>query len=180
MTVMSPAVNAGSSTLYTNAGGNLSADMDLAGSPRVYNQASGGIIDMGAYEFQGDPVRPDADGILYVDIAAAPGGDGSSWAKALPQLSDALHFARDNAAAWESGSLRIYVAKGTYFPEYRAHDNRKAPNDRNNTFMMVKNVQLYGGFDPAAGVGTMDTRNPAANPTVLSGDICTFNNTSDN
>ncbi|TCS84690.1 putative Ig domain-containing protein [Anseongella ginsenosidimutans] len=153
---------------------------DLAGYPRVYDYNNGGIIDMGAYEFQGNPVRPDAGGILYVDIAAAPGGDGSSWAKALPQLSDALHFARGNAAIWESGSLRIYVAKGTYFPEYRAHDNRKAINDRNNAFVMVKNVQLYGGFDPAAGAGTMDTRNWAANPTVLSGDIGTLNNIADN
>src|SRR5690606_41923016 len=128
--------------------------------------------------FHGNPILPDANIILYVDIAAAPGGDGSSWAKALPQLSDALHFARDNASFWDTGSLRIYVAKGTYLPEYRAHDNHKAINDQNNTFMMVKNVQLYGGFDPAAGAGTMDTRNPAANPTILSGDIGTVNNTS--
>ena len=49
----SPAINAGSNTLYTQSGGNLSVDKDLAGNARVYDLANGGIIDMGAYEYQG-------------------------------------------------------------------------------------------------------------------------------
>src|SRR5699024_8031181 len=48
----SPAIDAGSNSDYTG----LDEDTkDLAGNPRVYDVAGGGIIDMGAYEFQGDP-----------------------------------------------------------------------------------------------------------------------------
>jgi hypothetical protein len=53
----SPAINTGSNTAYTNAGGDLQNNSDLAGNPRLYDGlASTDIIDMGAYEFQGEPV----------------------------------------------------------------------------------------------------------------------------
>ncbi len=42
----SPAIDAGDNTAYTNAGGNLQSDVDLAGNPRLQNSS----IDMGAYE----------------------------------------------------------------------------------------------------------------------------------
>lgn len=48
----SPAKDKGSNYLYTANGGDISLDKDLAGNPRVYNYAIGGIIDMGAYESQ--------------------------------------------------------------------------------------------------------------------------------
>ena len=173
--VSSQAVNAGNNQLYSDAGGDWANDKDLAGNTRVYNQTGGGIIDMGAYEYQGMLIIPDANGIVYVDSAATSGGDGSSWATAVPKLSEALHYARTNAANWASDSLRIYVAKGTYLPEYRADDSSKAVNDRNATFVMVKNVQLFGGFPHGGGV-----RNRAANPTILSGDIGTPDDFTDN
>src|SRR5690606_34614328 len=47
----SPAINTGNNTSYTDAGGNLASDLDLAGNPRLVD----GTIDMGAYEFQGEP-----------------------------------------------------------------------------------------------------------------------------
>ncbi|MBC9797946.1 BspA family leucine-rich repeat surface protein [Sinomicrobium weinanense] len=47
----SPAVNGGNNNAYSDAGGDLENDMDLAGNPRV----AGGTIDMGGYEFQGEP-----------------------------------------------------------------------------------------------------------------------------
>src|SRR3546814_4295490 len=50
----SPAISAGSNVAYTDAGGDLANDLDLTGNPRVYNHATGGVIDMGAYEFQGE------------------------------------------------------------------------------------------------------------------------------
>ncbi len=52
---MSPAVNAGSNAYYADAGGALADDLDLSGLDRVWNYAGGGIIDIGAFEFQGEP-----------------------------------------------------------------------------------------------------------------------------
>src|SRR3546814_6725944 len=46
----SPAINAGDNQLYTDAGGDLANDVDLAGNPRVYQQVDGGIIDMRSEE----------------------------------------------------------------------------------------------------------------------------------
>ncbi len=45
----SPAINAGDNTLFTGLDANTK---DLAGNARVYNFANGGIIDLGAYEYQ--------------------------------------------------------------------------------------------------------------------------------
>ncbi len=182
----SPAVNAGSNIAYTNAGGNLQNDLDLAGNPRVYDEANGGIIDMGAYEFQGEPVipiTPDANNILYVDINVA-GGDqsGSSWTNAVPELADALKYAKEQDNYTVANPLKIWVAGGIYKPLYRStnivdsEDDNYMPitlpaTDRDNTFLMVKNVQLYGGF--AGTEGTLADRDLhiAENETILSGDI---------
>ncbi len=129
-----------------------------------------------------------AGNILYVDInvnTTAPGytGTGDSWANAVPQLADALKWAREQhtggSPGWSSANpLQIYVAIGTYLPAYHAGDGSYATNgDRLNAFVLVSNVQLYGGFDPANGVeGPEDTRilPDADNPgqgTVLSGDL---------
>ncbi|MCC7332845.1 MAG: hypothetical protein IT232_09575 [Flavobacteriales bacterium] len=90
---------------------------------------------------------PDANKILYVDSAVVGGnGSGDSWANAAVSLADALSWARTNQGNWASDSLRIYVAKGTYLPKYKADDNTLSPNNRDNSFVMVNNVQLYGGF----------------------------------
>ncbi len=44
----SPVINLGDNLQYTNAGGSISADKDLAGNPRLY----GATIDLGVYEYQ--------------------------------------------------------------------------------------------------------------------------------
>lgn len=75
------------------------------------------------------PVTPDANGILYVDSSGALTGDGSSWAKALDSFNLALSTATVN-----TNIKQIWVAKGTYQPL------------TNQSFAMVKNVQIYGGF----------------------------------
>lgn len=46
--VNSPAIDAGNNTLYSDAGGDLQNDVDLAGNPRLF----GTNIDMGAYEIK--------------------------------------------------------------------------------------------------------------------------------
>ncbi len=126
--------------------------------------------------------------VLYVDInvntaASEYTGTGDSWANAIPQLADALKWAREQydggSPGWSSANpLRIYVAIGTYVPAYHADDESYATDGgRQNAFVLVPDVQLYGGFDPAHGVEDLDdTRilpdiNNPAQGTVLSGDL---------
>src|SRR5690606_12108491 len=57
LAVSSSAIDAGSNDLYEAADGDdtnssLGSDLDLADNPRVFDLDEGGIIDMGAYEYQ--------------------------------------------------------------------------------------------------------------------------------
>src|SRR5690606_9841071 len=52
----SPAISVGNNQAYTDAGGDLANDLDLAGNPRVYDFVGDGVIDMGAFEYQGERV----------------------------------------------------------------------------------------------------------------------------
>ncbi|PIB35276.1 hypothetical protein BFP72_07625 [Reichenbachiella sp. 5M10] len=127
--------------------------------------------------------------ILYVDKNVSGGDErGSSWINAVPELADALVWAKDNYDdTWATTPLKIYVAKGTYKPLYSPEDGDNFGTDqgRNNSFSMVKNVQLYGGFDPANGIEDLtDTRilpsSDEAVGTILSGDIGTADDATDN
>ncbi|RRN76964.1 hypothetical protein EIM50_22005, partial [Pseudoxanthomonas sp. SGD-10] len=118
-------------------------------------------------------ITPSASNILFVNKAAAGNGTGNSWANAIPELADALKWARQNkdAGLWSSiNPLKIYVAKGTYKPLYNAADDSFTTNsNRDNAFVMVENVQVYGGF--ASGSTDLATRNFTTNETILSGDL---------
>jgi len=109
---------------------------------------------------------PDANGILYVKKGAT--GNGSSWTNALGEAADAVKAARELTA----GTItQIWVAGGTYYPLYRV-DNLSGtnPTDRNNAFVLVNNVKMYGGF---AGTETQLTQRDltlTANASILSGD----------
>ncbi|SDC34357.1 choice-of-anchor Q domain-containing protein [Niabella drilacis] len=117
---------------------------------------------------------PDANGIVYVKKNA--GGNGSGWASPTSELADALKAAKTNTNIKE-----IWVAKGTYKPLYRANNLSGAnPADRDNSFVLVQNVKVYGGFDPDNQMGTFATRNPRIAVTTLSGDIDGNNNLSNN
>ncbi len=106
---------------------------------------------------------------LHVMASASPGGDGASWETAFHDLQDAL-----DAAAGDGG--QIWVAAGTYRPD-------RATLDRSATFALRVGVGVYGGF---AGAETeLEQRDPAANVTILSGDLLgndgpNFANTADN
>ena len=118
----------------------------------------------------GAPAGPGPNGIVYVKKNA--GGSGSSWADALGSVADALQMAKTLNAASPGTVKQIWVAKGMYTPAHNAAGTPTA-DARDNAFVMLKDVRLYGGF---SGDGTEDEitdRNLAdpGNETILSGDL---------
>ena len=150
--------------------------VDLAGNPRIFNNT----IDLGAFENQNNLAQP-TDNILYVKKGSI--GNGSSWSNALGELADALRYAKENKNLWTaSNPLLIWVAAGTYNPLYDPADATfgRVPKSypRQASFLLVDNVQLYGGFE---GTETnLNARNWNTNKTILSGDIGTQGNRTDN
>jgi|GEM_PF-2518958 len=126
-------------------------------------------------------VQPDNNNVLYVDKDATGTGLGNSWTNAVTELADALKYAKqhENGNNWATTPLQIWVAEGTYKPLYTPRDGALfIDENRNNSFLMVNNVQVYGGF-----VGTETTlsqRNFTTNITTLSGDIGIVDDTNDN
>lgn len=147
---------------------------DIVGNPRVL----GAGVDMGAYEYG---TLPATGNIIYVNQALTDGrNNGNDWSNAMFSLADALRFAKVNEASWTPANpLKIFVAKGTYKPAYLP--NMGCGGDRYNTFLMVNNVQIYGGFDPANGIaGLSDSRIFGTGGSILSGNIGALNSASDN
>jgi Secretion system C-terminal sorting domain len=138
-----------------NAGNNTyvgSYTVDIAGNPRRYNNAR---VDMGAYELQGTAAA--ADAVLFVNAAAANGGDGASWSTAFNNLQDALNLAASCIDVKE-----IWVAAGTYYP---------STIDATKSFSMVTNVKIYGGF--VGNEAALTQRDWVNSRTILSGEIGT-------
>ncbi|WP_164112454.1 MULTISPECIES: hypothetical protein [Sphingobacterium] len=118
--------------------------------------------------------------ILYVNKAARDGnGSGKNWENAIVELADALRWAYENKdkGLWsEAEPLQIWVAEGTYRPMYSPEDGKhfstpiKEPRDR--SFLLVKNVQLYGGFPMSGNPGMSDRllKLRGGSATILSGD----------
>lgn len=113
------------------------------------------FVDMGAYESA-------IPSVIYVDSQAGGAGDGSSWANAYTDLQTAI-----DAARFEENNL--WVAAGTYKPQEGMRDNH---------FSLKNGVEVYGGF--AGTENSIDARDVMANQTILSGDIGTESDTSDN
>ncbi|SFF36020.1 choice-of-anchor Q domain-containing protein [Spirosoma endophyticum] len=139
----SPAINAGNTSAYTDVNGGMppSPATDLAGNRRL----SGGVIDLGPYEYQALPTQP----IRYVRQNGT--GDGTSWANAAGDLQGQINL---------QGVEQVWVAQGSYTPGA----------DRSLHFSLKNGVSILGGF-PAAGTPALTDRNPASYPTVLSGEI---------
>lgn len=122
---------------------------------------------------------PDANGILYVKKGNT--GMGSSWSDALGEAADGFKFAQMLNTVAAGTVKQIRIAGGTYKPLYASTDldSFNAVN-RNNSFILVKDVNVYGGF---AGIETgIDERDLSlpANKTILSGDLGIQNNNNDN
>ncbi|WP_149243939.1 choice-of-anchor Q domain-containing protein [Dyadobacter sp. 32] len=162
----SPVINRGSNTYYAN-GQNpdlSSITTDMEGEARFYNN---GIVDMGAYEYRG--VSPTTS-TIHVDASVATPGNGESWATAISSLAEAIRVAHESCVSID----KILVAEGTYYPEYKAGSG---PSERHKAFTITrKGLELLGGY-PSGGNGTRD---PDLHPTIMSGDLGTPGDNSDN
>lgn len=196
ISVQSPAANAGNNRwINWNMISHAVAEadiMDVAGKKRVQNSR----VDIGAYEV--NPAQPDSSPlaganvevgagnagsaapsglgagtlsttspaissgatVYYVKPTASGDGSGSSWANATSDLGNAMSHA--NAEVW--------VAAGTYRPT--------AGSDRTASFSLADGVRVFGGF--AGSETTRAARNWKTNVTIISGDIGTPGDSSDN
>src|SRR6056297_893165 len=103
-----------------------------------------------------------AQSIIYVDVSASGNNDGTTWSDAYNDMQDAL----TNASMGDT----IWVAQGTYLPTATA--------DRTIYFEIPDGVSVYGGF--AGSEIQKDQRDWEDNATILSGDIGTVDDSTDN
>lgn len=104
---------------------------------------------------------------IFVDNAVAVSGDGTSWAQAIRQLTDAFSIANSC-----TGIDSILIAKGTYTTEGNA-----GINNMDTAFVVRKSggLKIYGGYPSGGGL-----RNPAENKTILSAEMNIANYVLDN
>jgi len=123
---------------------------------RGIGRPQGAQCDIGAVE-----LRPAERQRCYVNISALPPHDGLSWATA--------YFALNNALV-DATCSEVWVAQGTY----------KSTNasDRFSIFPLYSGKAVYGGF--AGNETARSQRNPATHATILSGDIGTVGDYTDN
>lgn len=116
-------------------------------------------------------IIPFAQAIIYVDANNPNCGtaDGNSWASAYCDLQEALS---------RPGYLEeIWIKEGTYYP---VTCNPCSEIERGLSFEMPYKPQIFGGFPQNLPNPTMNDRNPTSFLTILSGDIGTLDDFSDN
>ncbi len=108
---------------------------------------------------------PACSRVIYVNAANTnPTQNGTSWSTAFSQLTAGL-----SAAAAVSGvPVEVWVARGTYKPG----------SLRRDVFTIPSGVKVYGGF--VGNENLLSLRNPKNNLTVLSGEIGSAAQRSDN
>ncbi len=104
-----------------------------------------------------------AQTIWYVNDDNASGGDGTSWTTAFNDLQMAI-------TASNIGD-QIWIKEGIYKPTNTS--------ERGISFEFKESVEVFGGF-PEVGNPIMENRNAVSFPTILSGDIGTMGDNSDN
>ncbi|MBS1780220.1 MAG: T9SS type A sorting domain-containing protein [Bacteroidetes bacterium] len=113
----------------------------------------------------------EAASVMYVDSSVATSGSGLSWASPFKTVGEALDVANNTNC-----NIQVWVKKGTYYPTGTGYANATS---RDSSLRIIRNnVKLYGGF---AGTETLlSQRNYTTNVTILSGDIGTANDSTDN
>jgi hypothetical protein len=106
---------------------------------------------------------------IFVDSSMSSSGSGGTWGTAFKTLDEAINAGNDH----EGDYVEIWVKGGTYYP------GGKGSGNRDSSFVITNPlIRLIGGF---SGVETeASQRNPAANPTILCGDIGKQGDSSDN
>ncbi|HOY33143.1 MAG TPA: choice-of-anchor Q domain-containing protein [Bacteroidales bacterium] len=109
--------------------------------------------------------------VVYVNQAATGLNNGTSWANAYTDLEMALLLAVSGDEVW--------VAKGTYYTS--------STNDRGSSFVINNGVKLYGNFfgnetniNQRVDLIPNELGSDRTNETILSGDIGTLNDSTDN
>lgn len=100
---------------------------------------------------------------VFVKLDAHGANNGTSWIDAYTNLDSAIQ---------KTSSGQIWVAAGTYKPSLMA-TNFNFP-----TFTIAKNISLFGGF--SGNEFSLNQRNIANNPTILSGDVGIVGDSTDN
>jgi len=100
--------------------------------------------------------------IIFIDVNASGSNNGTSWSDAYNDLQEGLNNSSPGDSVW--------VAAGTYYPT--------TTTDRDTTFKMPDSVAVYGGFDGSE--FALNERDWKINETVLSGDIGTADDSTDN
>jgi hypothetical protein len=108
--------------------------------------------------------------IRYVKPIASGAATGSSWTNASADLQATILLSTAGDVVW--------VASGTYYPTRDILNEAIPTDERDKTFSLKEGVALYGGF---TGTETsLSQRNWSANTTVLSGDLGTLGDSTDN
>jgi hypothetical protein len=144
-------------------------DIRGPGFPRKLNKSdsTNGTIDIGAYEYKnGTDIDEYFPSIIYVNHAAEGNNDGSSWDDSYLHMQSAL----DDAVSGDE----IWVSEGTYYPTKQVGGT----GDRFRALQLKNGVAIYGGF--AGDETEREDRDWDENPTILSGDIGTKNDSTDN
>lgn len=109
--------------------------------------------------------------IRYVTTSGSGNYDGTSW-------NDAYDNTQLQIAIDEEGVTEIWVAAGVYYPSEDKTGNPYPFDERAKCFHLQNGVAIYGGF--AGGESLLDDRNLNDNITILSGDLGTPGDNSDN
>lgn len=136
-------------------------EFDLDGQDRI----RGGIVDMGAYESEGSSTTCLSE--VFVKQSATGNNDGTSWDNAYTSLAYAIKNALNCPGQF------IYVAEGTYAPEYDITGINNPTDNRTKTFGItgVNALYIYGGYpDTITGTNT-SVRDPQKYQSVLSGTL---------
>ena len=114
------------------------------------------------------------DGVYLVDSSStATSPDGLSWSTAYTSLQDAI-----DAAEADVNGAEVWVAAGTYTPVSDDDGDSASFNERQLSFEMKENVEIYGGFDGSE--TERSERDWETNETILSGEIGDTSDSSDN
>lgn len=105
--------------------------------------------------------------IYYVKPNATGNGSGSDWNNASADLQAMINIANIGDQVW--------VVAGTYKPTVQLTGGATA---RDASFVLKSGVAVYGGF--IGGETSLSERNVTANVTILSGDIGTISDKTDN